>query len=39
MVISVADFTDRFIEIFGNKVWEDFCKYSRSKKIVNVLIR
>ena len=32
MVISVADFTDRFIRIFGNKVWEDFCKYSRSKK-------
>lgn len=32
MVISVVDFKTKFIEIFGNKVWEDFCKYRRGKK-------
>lgn len=32
MAISVVDFKTKFIEIFGNKVWEDFCKYRRGKK-------
>lgn len=31
MAISVADFKNRFIRIFGNKVWEDFRKYRRGK--------
>lgn len=31
MAISVADFKNRFIRIFGNKVWDDFYKYRRGK--------
>lgn len=39
MVISIDDFKTKFIRIFGNKVWEDFCIYRRGKKNINVLIR
>ena len=31
MVISVADFTERFVEIFGDKIWDDFIKYRRGE--------
>ena len=32
MVISVTNFTDRFIEIFGNKIWDEFIEYGPCKQ-------